>query len=148
MNTNSLISKLNYNNYELKYIFTGAGDEIERVKNCIDSLYNEQDVDCVDDEDVVNNKTNESDMVTHPSHYNRYGALETIWEMVALYGIEETKSFCKLNAHKYRARANLKGGEEDMKKSDYYIKWYTYLATTPDYEVMDALQKKYDKFNL
>lgn len=62
------------------------------------------------------------DAVNHPAHYNREGAMETIDEMVALFGKQETIIFCKLNAWKYRERAMYKGGEEDMKKSDWYIK--------------------------
>lgn len=62
--------------------------------------------------------------VNHPSHYNREGSIECIDEMVALFGVEETMSFCKLNAWKYRYRAADKNGAEDLKKSDWYIKRY------------------------
>lgn len=68
------------------------------------------------------------DAVNHPNHYNRDGAMECIEEMVLLFGIEETKSFCKLNAWKYRYRAADKGGEEDMKKSDRYVQIYKELC--------------------
>lgn len=88
----------------------------------------------------------EKDMVSHPSHYNREGALETIWEMVALYGIDDVKSFCRLNAHKYRSRAMDKGGEEDMKKSDFYIKFCAYLETTPEGVVYKHLKERCDNF--
>ena len=54
--------------------------------------------------------------------------MECIEEMVLLFGIEETKSFCKLNAWKYRYRAADKGGEEDMKKSDRYVQIYKELC--------------------
>lgn len=69
-----------------------------------------------------------ADMVNNPSHYNREGAMETIEEMILLFGIEETKSFCKLNAWKYRARALYKNKEEDMQKSDWYLKKYKQLS--------------------
>lgn len=62
------------------------------------------------------------DMVNNPSHYNREGAMETIDEMEVLFGLQATFDFCRLNAHKYRARANAKGGQEDMEKSDWYIR--------------------------
>ena len=68
------------------------------------------------------------EVVNHPAHYNRDGAMECIEEMVVLFGVEETKSFCKLNAWKYRYRAADKGGEEDMKKSDFYIRMYKELC--------------------
>lgn len=47
--------------------------------------------------------------------------------MILLFGVEETMSFCKLNAWKYRKRALYKNGEEDMNKSDWYIKKYIEL---------------------
>jgi hypothetical protein len=53
--------------------------------------------------------------------------METIDEMILLFGIEETKSFCKLNAWKYRSRAMYKNKEEDMAKSDWYINKYKEL---------------------
>lgn len=62
------------------------------------------------------------DMVDHPSHYNREGAMETIDEMEVLFGLQATFEFCRLNAWKYRARANEKGGQEDLEKSDWYIR--------------------------
>lgn len=62
------------------------------------------------------------DMVNHPPHYCREGAMETIDEMVEVFGVEATFHFCRLNAWKYRARANAKGGQEDMAKSDWYIR--------------------------
>lgn len=62
------------------------------------------------------------DMVHHPKHYNREGAMETIDEMVLVFGAKNTVVFCMLNAHKYRARALYKNGEEDIKKSDFYYK--------------------------
>ena len=65
--------------------------------------------------------------VEHPKHYNRGGAMECINEMVLIFGIEETMAFCKLNAWKYRYRAADKNGEEDLKKSDWYIRMYEKL---------------------
>lgn len=66
--------------------------------------------------------------VNHPSHYNREGALEAIDEMVLIFGIEAVKSFCLCNAWKYRYRAADKNGEEDLKKSDWYIQKYKELS--------------------
>ena len=71
----------------------------------------------------------EVNMVNHPSHYNREGAMETIDEMELLFGIEATFEFCRLNAWKYRARAQNKNGEEDMQKSDWYIRKAAELKT-------------------
>ena len=69
------------------------------------------------------------EMVNHPSHYNREGAMETIDEMEVLFGTNATFEFCRLNAWKYRARANAKNGQEDMEKSDWYIRKAAELKT-------------------
>ena len=70
------------------------------------------------------------DAVNHPSHYCREGSMECIDEMILLFGKEEVKSFCKLNAWKYRKRALYKNKEEDMQKSDWYINKYKELCDT------------------
>lgn len=67
------------------------------------------------------------DVVNHPKHYEREGAMETIDEMLMIFGSIEVMSFCKLNAWKYRARAIFKNGEEDIKKSDWYLNKYKEL---------------------
>ena len=69
----------------------------------------------------------EANPITHPAHYCREGAMETIDEMELIFGALETAIFCKLNAWKYRARAIYKNGEEDIKKSDWYLKKYKEL---------------------
>lgn len=71
----------------------------------------------------------EVDMVEHPPHYCREGAMETIDEMELLFGTLATYEFCRLNAWKYRARATRKNGEEDLKKSDWYIRKAAELKT-------------------
>lgn len=65
--------------------------------------------------------------VNHPKHYNREGAMECIDEMILLFGLEATMNFCECNAWKYRYRAADKNGEEDLKKSDWYLKKYAEL---------------------
>ena len=65
----------------------------------------------------------DKDNVNHPSHYNVHKH-ECIDEMIALYGVEETMIFCKLNAHKYRYRVGAKDSEareKDFAKADWYI---------------------------
>lgn len=51
--------------------------------------------------------------------------------MILIFGIKETKVYCKLNAWKYRARALMKNGLEDLKKSDWYLKKYRELEGSP-----------------
>ena len=57
--------------------------------------------------------------VNHPEHYQ--GKHECIDEMVALFGVEAVKAFCRCNVYKYRFRSNRKGGQEDIDKADWYL---------------------------
>ena len=68
-----------------------------------------------------------TDVVNHPEHYCREGAMECIDEMLLVFGTEATQIFCLMNAWKYRYRAADKNGEEDLKKSDWYIAKYAEL---------------------
>ena len=67
------------------------------------------------------------DPVNHPKHYCREGAMQRIDEMLLVFGKEAVMQFCLLNAWKYRYRAADKGGEEDLKKSDWYLTKYKEL---------------------
>lgn len=71
----------------------------------------------------------EIDMVNHPQHYNRDGAMECIDEMLAVFGKDIVACFCLCNVWKYRYRASDKGHEEDLSKSDYYMAKYKELIT-------------------
>ena len=73
------------------------------------------------------NPAPEFDPVNRPKHYNREGAMESIDEMVLVFGPEAVMHFCLCNAWKYRYRANAKNGEEDLKKSDWYMRKYKEL---------------------
>lgn len=68
------------------------------------------------------------DMVNHPPHYNRENAMQCIEEMELVFGKEAVKNFCICNAWKYRYRAADKNGEEDIKKSDWYLRKYKELC--------------------
>lgn len=57
--------------------------------------------------------------VNHPAHYQ--GKHECIDEMIALFGIDAVKAFCKCNVYKYRYRADKKGGSEDIAKTEWYM---------------------------
>lgn len=56
--------------------------------------------------------------VDHPEHYQ--GKNECIDVMIAMFGAEAVKSFCRCNAYKYRFRADKKNGEEDIRKAEWY----------------------------
>lgn len=69
----------------------------------------------------------DGDNVNHPQHYE-HGGMECIDEMLLIFGKDATMDFCALNAWKYRKRAMYKGTpEEDMKKSDAYLRCYKSL---------------------
>lgn len=60
-----------------------------------------------------------TDTVFNPKHYMQ-GSHECIDEIKAMLSPEEFKGFLKGNVIKYRYRANLKNGKEDLAKADNY----------------------------
>lgn len=58
------------------------------------------------------------DNVNHPAHYQ--GKNKCIDVMIAMFGVEAVKHFCMCNAYKYRFRANMKNGAEDIEKAEWY----------------------------
>lgn len=60
-----------------------------------------------------------TDTVFNPKHYMQ-GSHECIDEIKAMLSPEEFKGFLKGNIIKYRYRANLKNGKEDLAKADNY----------------------------
>lgn len=60
-----------------------------------------------------------TDAVLQPKHYMQ-GSHECIDEIRAMLSPEEFKGFLKGNVIKYRYRANLKNGKEDLAKADNY----------------------------
>lgn len=60
-----------------------------------------------------------ADTVFNPKHYMQ-GSHECIDEIKAMLSPEEFKGFLKGNVIKYRYRANLKNGKEDLAKADNY----------------------------
>lgn len=97
----------------------------------------------------------EIDMVNHPQHYNRDGAMECIDEMITVFGKDIVACFCLCNVWKYRYRASDKGHEEDLSKSDYYMAKYKELITERSVlgfesvmereELEDIVKEKLDK---
>ncbi|WP_224723114.1 DUF3310 domain-containing protein [Paenibacillus vietnamensis] len=64
------------------------------------------------------------DNVNHPSHYTA-GGIETIDFIRAKLTQEEFAGYCKGNVLKYVARANHKGGMEDLSKAAKYLEFAT-----------------------
>lgn len=97
----------------------------------------------------------EIDIVNHPPHYNRDGAMECIDEMINVFGKDIVACFCLCNVWKYRYRASDKGHEEDLSKSDYYMAKYKELITERSVlgfesvmereELEDIVKEKLDK---
>lgn len=68
----------------------------------------------------------EVDMVNHPPHYTSSG-MECIDELELVFGTGAVKAFCLCNVWKYRKRALLKNGQEDLDKADWYMAKYKEL---------------------
>ena len=60
-----------------------------------------------------------NDLINHPAHYTS-GAHECIDVIRAMLSPEEFRGFLKGNVIKYRYRAPMKGGEQDIKKAEWY----------------------------
>lgn len=90
----------------------------------------EEEITEMTDETELIEPTN--DMIDHPAHYNN-GGMECIEEMLLLFGKQAVMNFCICNAWKYRARAIYKNGEEDMRKSDWYLAKYKELKYLVDH---------------
>lgn len=76
--------------------------------------------------EIVSNLNN--DVVNHPNHYIN-GGMECFDEMLLVFGKEVTAHFCLCNAWKYRYRALYKNGEEDIKKSHWYMNKFKELTS-------------------
>jgi hypothetical protein len=70
--------------------------------------------------------------VIHPGHYNIPGRKECWDEMVERFGVEATKTFCKLNYFKYQYRHSEKNGQEDLKKAENYHRKFIELGGTEE----------------
>lgn len=66
--------------------------------------------------------------INSPSRYNKNG-FECIEVMIAIFGKEAVRQFCKLNAFKYIWRESDKGKVNDIKKANYYLKKYVELSS-------------------
>jgi hypothetical protein len=72
---------------------------------------------------VKNKKDNGYEWVESPDHYNKY-PMETIDIMISIWGKEAVKTYCEINAFKYRMRAGTKPGnsvEQDLGKEKWYL---------------------------
>ena len=65
-----------------------------------------------------------SDNVNQPAHYTS-GSIECIDAIRAALTPEEFRGFCKGNVIKYTWRERIKGGDESLKKAEWYLKRLT-----------------------
>lgn len=90
--------------------------------DCLEGHYIEVDCGRMTCEECWSQEYIEKDVtdsnVNHPEHYQ--GKNECIDVMIAMFGKEAVKHFCMCNAYKYRFRSNMKNGEEDIKKAEWY----------------------------
>lgn len=76
--------------------------------------------------------------VDHPAHYNIPGRKECIDEMLDKFGTKKVQAFCELNEYKYRYRHELKNGDEDLAKAQWYHDKLKILkATDPESIIAD-----------
>ena len=61
------------------------------------------------------------DNVNHPRHYEGSTSLECIECMEVIFGVNAVCYFCLCNSFKYLWRYKNKNGEEDVKKSRWYL---------------------------
>lgn len=69
-------------------------------------------------EKIVNACIISNEAVNHPAHYQ--GKHECIEVMRHMFGDSAVRAFCKCNAYKYRFRAAMKNGDEDVLKAEWY----------------------------
>ena len=62
-----------------------------------------------------------SDNVKSPNHYANSCSIECIESMLLAFGLNDTITFCKLNAYKYIWRYKNKNGIEDLHKAEQYL---------------------------
>ena len=62
--------------------------------------------------------------VNQPAHYTG-GSIECIDAIRAALTLEEFRGFCKGNVIKYTWRERIKGGDESLKKAEWYLKRLT-----------------------
>lgn len=72
---------------------------------------------------ILSEKT---DNVNHPAHYET-GKFECFDVMIETQGKEAVLNFCICNAFKYIYRFRNKGGDEDIKKANWYLSKYLEL---------------------
>lgn len=111
---------IGFGSYCLEYVFKWLSEEFEI-----------EDAPAADAAPVVHGRK-KYDPINHPKHYCREGGMECLEEMELVFGADAVRTFCLLNAWKYRYRAADKNGAQDLKKSDWYMQKYRELSPAAD----------------
>ena len=77
---------------------------------------------CLDYDAKLFVKVASEDKVNHPSHYTQ-GGIECIDCIRASMPPEGFQDYCKGNVIKYIHRWRFKGGVQDLRKAEVYLKW-------------------------
>ena len=75
--------------------------------------------------------------VAHQPHYTSMG-IQPIQFMAAALTPDEFRGFLKGNIIKYTTRASRKGGIEDVKKAQVYMRWLHEFETTGTITIQEA----------
>ena len=113
----------------LKYDIIGMEDSWLRPGYNIEKIYKLLKKEYRGAENMMENK---EDVVNHPNHYTN-GEIECIDEMIQVFGKQAVMDFCLCNVWKYRYRAFAKNGQEDIAKSNWYMKKYLELKKELDH---------------
>ena len=63
------------------------------------------------------------DMINQPPHY-MHGQIECIDAMIAAFGLEAVRMYCRIAAFKYQWRADHKGSpKQDLEKAVWYLRF-------------------------
>lgn len=92
---NCVIDKVNNGTNPVRMLWT--------MEKLAEAIHKSEDG-LIDIPDVLEGKTVTEDMVNHPAHYLK-GEMETIDEMVRIFGVDKVVIFCHLNAYKYKSPA-------------------------------------------
>ena len=116
-----LLEKLKYEIIETERGWLEPSNNVEKIYKLLKKQH----------KGVKNIMEDKKDMVNHPNHYTNRG-IECIDEMIQVFGKQAVMDFCLCNVWKYRYRAFAKNGQEDIAKSDWYMKKYLELKEEID----------------
>ena len=82
-----------------------------------------------------------ADNVNHPKHYEGSTSLECIECIRLVFGDEAVYYFCLCNAFKYLWRYKNKNGEEDIKKTKWYLNYVEQECENASDEVLKLYER-------